>query len=128
MGMKLLTVAVMVLSYAGPLPAQLAKALDLNTKGNEASETGRMDEAIADYRQALTIWRDAGSNYEAHQAGTLLNLAIAISATGDRREAARIMEQPLVLHRKTLGVHSLRTVSNINLLASNLLMIGQIDH
>jgi len=37
------------------------------------------------------------------------------------------MEESLKLHRKTLGVRSHRTVSNMNLLASNYLMIGEVE-
>src|ERR1043165_2468533 len=100
------------------LSAQLSRALDLNTRGNEASDAGKFDEAIGLYRESIAIWTAAGPEYDAHRAGTLLNLGIVISGTGNRNEAARVMEQSLALHRKTLGIKNHRTLSNMNLLAS----------
>jgi tetratricopeptide (TPR) repeat protein len=108
--------------------AQLATALDLNMRGNQASDAGSYDEAIRLYREAIKIWSDAGPDYDAHRAGSLLNLAVSVSATGNRPEAARIMEEALALHRKTLGLKNHRTLSNMNLLASNYLMIGDSEH
>jgi tetratricopeptide (TPR) repeat protein len=107
--------------------AQLAAALDLNARGNQASEAGRHDEAIRLYRESIAIWSEAGAVYDAHRAGTLLNLGIVISATGNRPEAVRVMSESLSLHRKTLGVRHHRTLSNMNLLASNYLMIGSVE-
>jgi len=110
-----------------PAPAQLSSALDLNTRGNDASDAGRYEDAMRLYRESLAIWSAAGPEYDAHRAGTLLNLGIVISATGNRPGATRVMEQALALHRKTLGVKNHRTLSNMNLLASNYLMIGEVD-
>jgi tetratricopeptide (TPR) repeat protein len=116
------------LVLAGPsIAAQLSSALDLNTRGNEASDAGKYEDAIRLYRESIAIWSAAGPDYDAHRAGTLLNLGIVISATGNRPEATRVMEQSLALHRKTLGVNAHRTLSNMNLLASNYLMIGEVD-
>src|SRR5262245_24957398 len=114
-------------AFASLAPAaQLAKALELNTRGNEASDVGKFEEAIGYYRDALVIWSDAGAAYDAHRAGSLFNLGIAVSATGNRPEAVRIMEQALALHRRTLGMKNHRTMANMNLLASNYLMIGEL--
>jgi tetratricopeptide (TPR) repeat protein len=107
--------------------AQLATALELNERGNAASEAGRYDEAIGLFRDSLAIWRAAGPDYNAHRAGTLFNLGIVVSATGNRPDAAKILEEALALHRKTLGLTAVRTLSNINLLASNYLMIGRVQ-
>src|SRR5437016_5368425 len=120
--------AVLFLVVAGTsVSAQLSKALDLNTRGNEASDAGKYEEAIGLYRESLDIWSAAGPEYDAHRGGTLLNLGIVISATGNRPEATRVMEEALKLHRKTLGMRSHRTLSNMNLLASNYLMIGEVE-
>jgi len=107
--------------------AQLSKALDLNSRGNDASDKGEYEEAAQLYRDAIAIWSASGPTYDAHRAGSLLNLGIVISATGNRPDATKVMEEALALHRKTLGVRSQRTVSNMNLLASNYLMIGQTE-
>jgi tetratricopeptide (TPR) repeat protein len=123
--MKLLPILAIVLGLAGTASAQLAAALDLNSRGNELTDTFKYEEAIKLYRQSLAIWRAAGPDYDAHRAGTLFNLAIAVSAIGNRPEAAKLLEEALALHRKTLGLANHRTIANINLLASNYLMIGQ---
>jgi tetratricopeptide (TPR) repeat protein len=106
---------------------QLASALDLNDRGNQAAEEGRFEEAIGLYRDSIAIWRASGPNYDAHRAGTLLNMAIAISSIGNRPEAVRVMEESLALHRKALGSRDRRTVTNINLLGSNLMLIGRME-
>jgi len=126
--MKSLTIAVMLAAVgAAGAHAQLAKALDLNDRGNRAAEEGRMDEAVGLYRESLDIWRAAGPEYDAHRAGALFNLSIVISAAGNRLDAVRVMEESLTLHRKTLGLTHHRTISNMNLLASNYLVIGRVD-
>ena len=124
--MNLLCIALLIATIGAPaLRAQLATALDLNDRGNQASEAGRPEEAIGLYRDALAVWRASGPEYDAHRAGTLFNLGIAVSSTGNRPEAARVLDEALALHRKTLGERNLRTVSNMNLLASNYLLIGK---
>ena len=126
--MKILSLTLLIATVgATAAHAQLAAALDLNERGNQASEAGRIDEAVGLYRDALAIWRASGPDYDAHRAGTLFNLGIAVSAGGNRPEAVRVLEEALVLHRKTLGEHNLRTVANMNLLASNYLMIGRAE-
>lgn len=126
--MKLPTIALLIASVVIPAAhAQLATALELNERGNAASDAGRFDEAIGLFRDSLAIWRNAGPDYDAHRAGTMFNLGIVISATGNRPEAAKLLEESLALHRKTLGVRAHRTLANMNLLASNYLMIGRVD-
>jgi tetratricopeptide (TPR) repeat protein len=126
--MNILSLTLLIVTIgASALHAQLATALDLNDRGNQASEAGRPDEAIGLYRDALAIWRASGPDYDAHRAGTLFNLGIAVSAAGNRPEAAKVLEEALVLHRKTLGERNLRTIANMNLLASNYLMIGKAE-
>jgi tetratricopeptide (TPR) repeat protein len=125
--MKFLRIAILVALPGSAFAAQLASALDLNTRGNEASDAGRYEEAIKLYRESLAIWSASGPDYDAHRAGTLFNLGIVISATGNRPEAVRVMGEALAIHRRTLGVRNHRTIANINLLASNYLMIGELE-
>jgi tetratricopeptide (TPR) repeat protein len=125
--MNLLRLAMFLVLGGSAFAGQLASALDLNTRGNAASDAGKHEEAIALYRESIAIWSAAGPDYDAHRAGTLFNMGIAFSSIGDRAEAARIMEQALALHRRTLGVRNRRTLANMNLLAGNLLMIDEVD-
>jgi tetratricopeptide (TPR) repeat protein len=106
---------------------QLASALDLNERGNDAASAGRSDEAIALYRDSIAIWSASGPKYDGHRAGTLLNLAIVVSLTGNRPEAVKILQESLVLHRQVLGPRHLRTITNMNLLASNLQVLGRTE-
>jgi tetratricopeptide (TPR) repeat protein len=126
--MRLLPIALLIASILAPAAtAQLATALELNERGNAASDAGRLDEAIGLFRDSLAIWRAAGPDYDAHRAGTLFNLGIVVSATGNRPDAAKLLEESLALHRKTLGARAHRTLANMNLLASNYLMIGRVE-
>src|SRR5262245_57006576 len=120
--MRLLHIAVLMSITASSASAQLARALELNTRGNDATDAGKYEEAIGLFRESIGIWRAAGEQYDPHRAGSLMNLGIVISAMGNRPEAARTLEESLALHRRTLGVRSHRTLSNMNLLASNYLM------
>ena len=110
------------LTAAAQTPAETAQSL--NTQGNRVAESGNNPEAQRLYREALQIWRSLGPAYEAHTAGTLLNLAVAMADDGQRLAAAKVSEEALALHRRTLGATHHRTVANMNLLASNYLMLG----
>ena len=102
----------------------LENAQRLNEQGNRAGESGNDREAISLYQESLAVWRSMGPQYEGHTAGTLLNLAVSLSADGQRQEASKVLEEALALHRRALGPTHHRTVSNMNLLASNYLMVG----
>ena len=110
---------------AAQTPAETAQSL--NTQGNRVAESGNNPEAQRLYREAIQIWRSLGPQFEAHTAGTLLNLAVAMVDGGQRLEAVKISEEALALHRRTLGGRHHRTVTNMNLLASNYLMLGDPD-
>ena len=110
---------------AAQTPAETAQSL--NTQGNRVAESGNYPEAQRLYREAIQIWRSLGPEYEAHTAGTLLNLAVAMADDGQRLAAVKISEEALALHRRTLGATHHRTVANMNLLASNYLMLGDPD-
>jgi len=100
------------------------KAQALNSQGNRLAETGKYAEAQAAYREAIDIWRSMGPAYEGHTAGTLLNYGMALSGDGQRPKAAKVLEEALALHRKSLGPNHHRTMTNMNLLASNYLMLS----
>jgi tetratricopeptide (TPR) repeat protein len=102
-------------------------AHSLNTQGNRVAESGNNPEAQRLYREAIQIWRSLGPAYDAHTAGTLLNLAVAMTDDGQRLAAVKVSEEALALHRRTLGGTHHRTVANMNLLASNYLMLGDPD-
>ncbi|MBS1859885.1 MAG: tetratricopeptide repeat protein [Acidobacteria bacterium] len=126
--MNLIRIAIWI--AAAVLPAAQAQpiaALQLNERGNRAAEAGRYQEAIGLYRRAVDLWKEAGPAYDAHRAGTLLNLGVAEGGVGDRQGATSLMEEALALHRATLGPGHERTVTNMNLLAANYLIVGRID-
>jgi tetratricopeptide (TPR) repeat protein len=104
-------------------PAETAQSL--NTQGNRVSEAGSYQEAQRLYQESIKIWRSLGPQFEGHTAGTLLNLAVALAGDGQRQEATKVLEEALVLHRRALGVTHHHTLSNMNLLATNYLMLGE---
>jgi len=124
--MRITSIGVLfTLLAASAAHAQLAQAFDYNDRGNRALESGKAEEAAGLYREALVIWRASGPEYDAHRAGTLFNLGIAVSSSGNRVEAVKIFEQALEIHRRTLGLQQIRTLSNMNLLAANYVMLGR---
>jgi tetratricopeptide (TPR) repeat protein len=56
-----------------------------------------------------------------------MNLGTVLCGAGHRLEGATAFEGALALHRRTLGSHHERTVININLLAANYLMTGELQ-
>src|SRR5450759_4712820 len=114
--MNCLTIGMLtVLTAAAQTPAETAQSL--NTQGNRVAESGNNPEAQQLYREAIQIWRSLGPEYQAHTAGTLLNLAVAMADDGQRLAAVKISEEALALHRRTLGVTHHRTEDNIHMLA-----------
>lgn len=111
-----------VIGAAAQSPAD--KAQSLNNQGNLFCDKREYAEGERLYREAIAIWRSLGVAFEGHLAGSLLNLGVVLSGDGKRAEAAKAYEEALVLHRRSLGARNHRTVSNMNLLASNYLMLG----
>jgi tetratricopeptide (TPR) repeat protein len=105
------------LTAAAQTPVETAQTL--NTEGNRVAESGNYPEAQRLYMEAIGIWRSLGPAYEAHTAGTLLNLAVAMTDQGQRAVAAKVLEEALALHRHSLGAQHYRTISNLNVLANN---------
>jgi tetratricopeptide (TPR) repeat protein len=114
-----------VMAAAAQTPAE--EAQKLNNQGNQLSERLEYRESERLYGEAIAIWRSLGSNFDAHLAGSLLNLGVALSGEGRRIEATKAYEESLALHRRSLGAKHHRTVSNMNLLASSYLMLGNPD-
>ena len=114
----------MLTAIAAAAQAPVERAQSLNTQGNQVAESGNNAEAERLYREAIEIWRSLGPAYEAHTAGTLVNLGVALTGDGQRAAAAKVLEEALVLHRRSLGTQHHRTIANMNLLAGNYLMMG----
>ena len=122
--MNWLSIGLLITLSAAAASTPVEQALSLNKQGNRLAESGQYAEALPVYQRALKIWESMGPAFEGHKAGTLLNYGIALSGMGHRPEAVKALEQALALHRKTLGPNHHRTISNMNLLASNYLMLG----
>lgn len=118
-----------VIGMAGVAAAGAQTALpdDPNVLGNQAADRGDFAAAEPYYQKAVEQFRAMGPDYEAHLAGSLVNLAAANCGQGRRAEGARYLEEALVLHRRTLGPKHLRTVININRMATNYLLLGDTD-
>ena len=110
------------LSAAAQTPAETAQSL--NTQGNGLAESGNYPEAQRLYQECIRIFRSLGPAYEAHTASAMLNLAMAMTDDGQRAAASKVLEEALAMHRHSLGARHLRTVTNMNLLANNHLMMG----
>jgi tetratricopeptide (TPR) repeat protein len=119
---RLLIGLLTAISAAAQTPAETAQSL--NTQGNRVAESGNYPEAQRLYQESIRIWRSMGPEFEGHTAGTLLNLGVALSGDGQRQAASEVLEEALALHRRALGATHHRTVANMNLLASNYLMLG----
>jgi tetratricopeptide (TPR) repeat protein len=107
--------------------AQTALPDDPTVLGNRAADHGDFGAAEPYYRKAVEEFRALGPDYEAHLAASLVNLAAANCGQGRRAEGAQYFEEALVLHRRTLGPKHLRTLININRMATNYLMMGNAD-
>ena len=119
---RLLVGLLTAVSAAAQTPQEKAKSL--NNEANRVADLGNNAEAERLYGEAIDIWRSLGTAYEAHTAGTLVNLALTVSADGRRQAACKLFEEALALHRRSLGPRHLRTLTNMNALASNYLMTG----
>jgi tetratricopeptide (TPR) repeat protein len=122
--MNWLRIGLLITAMAIPAMAQADAAMDLNERGNRAADEGKEVEAEKLYREAIRIWRSLGVAYEAHLAGSLMNLGVTLCGNGMRPAGAKVYEEALALHRRSLGPKHQRTVSNMNLLASDYLMLG----
>src|SRR5262245_42347099 len=102
-------------------------ALKLNDEGNARSDKGDYSGAAESYRQAVQIWRTLGPDYKAHLASSLMNLGSVLCGEGKRAEGATTFAEALALHKATLGLNHKRTLMNMTLLASDYLMLGELQ-
>jgi hypothetical protein len=116
----------LLMSFSAVGQTSVEKAQSLNAQGNRFTEVGKYADALQVYGESLEIWRSFGPGYEGHVAGTLLNYAMALCGNGQRPAAAKILEEALALHRKSLGPNHHRTLTNMNLLISNYLMLSDL--
>jgi tetratricopeptide (TPR) repeat protein len=122
---RLLIGLLTAISAAAQSPQEMAK--NLNNEANRVADLGNYAEAERLYQQSIDIWRSLGPGFEAHTAGTLVNLAVALSGEGRRPAATRLFQEALALHLRALGPRHLRTITNMNELATNYLMTGDPD-
>jgi tetratricopeptide (TPR) repeat protein len=117
-----------VVGMAGVAAAGAQTAPDNpNVLGNRAADRGDFAAAEPYYQKAVEEFRAMGPDYEAHLAGSLVNLASAACGQGRRAEGAKYFEEALVLHQRTVGPKHLRTMVNINRMATNYLVLGDAD-
>ncbi len=102
----------------------IPEAQELDERGNAAMEQHRPDEGVRYLRQSVEMFRTLGSGSEAGFAGALTDLGYALAEEGKRQEAIENYKQALAIQRRVLGETHLRTVANMNLLASAYLMSG----
>jgi tetratricopeptide (TPR) repeat protein len=112
----------------GCLAAQTrVPAQDLNDRGIEASARGEYREAEALLRESVKAWREMGPQFEGHAATTLLNLAETQCGQGRWIEGVKMLTESLEMSRRALGPTHIRTVANMNFLASADLILGDFD-
>lgn len=124
--MKWLLVGLLA-AVSGSAETPMETALKLNSQGNQENEAGNYAEARRLYGESLRVWRSLGPQFDGHAAGTLLNMAVAISNEGDRLAASKALEEALALHRRVLGIEHPHTIANMNLLAGSYLALGDME-
>ncbi|WP_262015993.1 tetratricopeptide repeat protein, partial [Micromonospora sp. Mcm103] len=66
-------------------------------RGWARSSTGQPRQALADYQQALTLYREAG--HRGNEAATLTNIGLVYDGLGDRQQALTYYQQALPIQR-----------------------------
>ncbi len=102
----------------------IPEAQELDERGNAAMEQHRPDEAVRCFRQSVEMFRTLGAGSEKGFAVALTDLGYALADEGKRQEAIENYKQALAIQRRVFGETHLRTVANMNLLASAYLMSG----
>ena len=102
------------------------EARELDKRGNAAMERYRHEEAEQWFRQSVEMFRSLGPGNQADLAEVLSDLGEALAGQGKRKEAIEEYKQALSLHVQALGAKHLRTLTNMNLLASARLMSGDL--
>jgi len=98
-----------------------------NDGGLAASARGDFAEAERLLSESVQLWREMGPRYEAHSAAAMVNLAEALCGEGKWGDGARTLAGALELNRRSLGTRHIRTVSNLNFLASADLILGELE-
>ena len=104
--------------------AQTETGNELNDRGLAATDKREFDLAKQLFTQAIQTWQARGPQYDAHVAIVKTNLAQVYSAEGRRAECAAILEDAMVLFRRTLGIQDIRALAALNLLGSVQMMLG----
>jgi tetratricopeptide (TPR) repeat protein len=122
----------LTLLSAGPMTClavvQTDPAYKWNDEGMAAADRGAYKEAEALYHKAMDRWRALGPGYDAHFAVTEMNLSEAQYNQGLRLECQKSLEDSLAILRRTLGVRNERTLTNMNMLAGVVLVLGDVDY
>lgn len=115
----------LVAGLAQSVPDQTA--LILHEEGRAAVAHGDYARAEQLFGDALTIWRSLGSRYEAHAASTLMNMGEALSQAGKWQECITVLEEALLLNRRSLGPKHSRTIFNLNSLGHSYQFVNELD-
>lgn len=110
-----------------PLAGQPQSALRLNNQAAAAGSRGDYQHAEQLYRDSLQKWSELGHAYDAHRAGTLVNLGQMLASEGKTQEGISALEDALALHRSSLGAKNLRTVRNLSLLGQAYVAAGDLN-
>jgi tetratricopeptide (TPR) repeat protein len=121
----LLAVGAAVAAAQSPAPAKIAD--EWNDRGLAASARGEYAEAERDLGESVRLWRTMGPEFDGHTATVMMNLAEALCGENKWSDGARLLAESLEMNRRALGNHHIRTVSNMNFLASAGLILGDWD-
>ncbi len=119
---------ILILSSVLVAAAQVKPAADqLNDRGLAASWRGDYTEAEKLLGESLRMWQEMGPRYEAHAAIVMMNLAEALCGEGRWSDGSKLLSQALEISSRSLGPEDLHTLTNMNLLASAKLVVGELD-
>jgi tetratricopeptide (TPR) repeat protein len=100
---------------------------DANDRGLAATSRGDYKEAERLLRESVSLWQAMGPEYEGHASIAMMNLAEAMCGAGRWRDGAALLTKSLEMSRHSLGNQHIRTVSNMNFLASADLVLGDLE-
>lgn len=116
-----------VVALAASSAAQSDLGMELNDRGIAAGRRGDRAEAERLYGEALRIFRAGGPQFEPHVAAVLVNLGESLCASGKPAEAVPLYEEALAANRRVLGPKHIRSLNNMNVLATAYLLLGEND-
>src|SRR5262245_37302578 len=122
----------LALLSTGPKTCLAALQTDLaykwNVEGLAAADRRAYKDAEALYRKAMERWRALGPGYDAHFAITEMNLAETQCNQGLRLECKKSLEDSFAILRQAFGVRHERTLTNMNMLAGVVFLLGDVDY